>query len=82
MLVCEIVGDQTVDAYSNVGRIIALYVCVSVSFCCPQLVEVSALRMLSFLSALSQVSFMCSVKVCCVLKVTPRILLVLVVGMC
>ena len=52
-----------------------------VSFCWPQLDEVSACRMLSVLRALSQVSCMCFVYVCCVSRVTPRILLLLVVGM-
>ena len=46
-----------------------------VSFCCPHLVAVSALRMLIVLFALMHVSFMCFVKVCCVSRLTPRILL-------
>ena len=75
MFVCEIVADQTVEAYSSMGRVIVLYVCMSVSFCWPHLVDVSPLRMLIVLLALLQMSLMCWVYVCCVSMVTHRILL-------
>ena len=80
MFVCEIVGDQMVDAYSRMGRVIALYVSVMVSFCLPQLVEVSACRMLSVFCALLHVSWMCLVKVYCVSRLRPKILLLFVVS--
>ena len=64
VFVGEIVGDQIVEAYSRMGRVIALYVCRSVSLCWPHLDAVIACRMLSVRDALSQVSWMCLVKVC------------------
>jgi len=42
-LVADTPGDQIVLVYSIVGRTIALYVAKIVSFCFPQLVEISAL---------------------------------------
>ena len=41
-LVSEMIGDQRVFPYSMTGRVIALYVVMSVSFCLPDAVEVSA----------------------------------------
>ena len=38
--VCERVGDHVGEAYSRMGRGIALYVAMIVSFCLPHLVEV------------------------------------------
>ena len=35
VFVGEIVGDQIVEAYSRMGRVMALYVCRSVSLCWP-----------------------------------------------
>jgi len=75
VFVCEMMGDQTVDAYSSMGRVMALYVARIVSFCLPQLVEVSALSMFSVVLAFVHVWLMCSVYVSCVSKVRPRILL-------
>ena len=77
MFVCEMIGDQIVDAYSRRGRVMALYVATMVSFCCPQLVDVRDESMLSVFFALTQVLFMCAVYVCCVSRLTPRILLLL-----
>ena len=37
ILVLAAIGDQIVLAYSSVGRVIALYVVVIVSFCFPSL---------------------------------------------
>ena len=42
-LVSEMIGDQRVFPYSIMARVIALYVVMSVSFCLPQAVDVSAL---------------------------------------
>jgi len=75
MFVCEMVGDHVVEAYSRIGLVIDLYVVMSVSFCCPQRVEVRLRSMLMVLLALSQMLAMCLVYVCCVSIVTPRILL-------
>jgi len=36
MLVGEMMGDQMVDAYSNMGLVMVLYVLSMVSFCLPQ----------------------------------------------
>ena len=80
VFVGEIVGDQIVDAYSRMGRVMALYVCSSVSLCWPHLDAVMACMMLRVRLAFSHVSWMCLVKVCCESKVMPRILLWLVVG--
>ena len=60
MLVFETIGDQMVLAYTRIGRHIVLYVVVIVSFCFPDLVDVSALSMLVVLFALSCVVLMCS----------------------
>ena len=75
------IGDQTVEVYSSRGRVMALYVATIVSCCCPQLVDVREVGMLSVFFALSQMLFTCAVYVCCVSKVTPRILLRCWVGM-
>ena len=76
MFDCAIVGDHMVEAYSSMGRVIALYVVTRVSFCWPQLVYVRFLSMFSVLFAFSSVLLMCVVYVCCVSKVTPKILFV------
>ena len=54
---------------------------ISVSFCLPQVVEVSALTMLSDLSAFSLVILVCSVKLSLGSSVTTSILGFLTVGM-
>ena len=59
MLVSEMMGDQIVLAYSRIGRVMALYVVMSVSLDCPQCVVVSAFRMLSVGLALFVVLTMC-----------------------
>ena len=60
ILVLAAVGDQIVLAYSSVGRVIALYVVVIVSFCFPQFVDVSALSILRVFPAFCLVFSMCS----------------------
>ena len=79
MFVCEMIGDHVCDAYSRMGRVMALYVATIVSFCLPQLVDVSACSIVIILRALSHVFRKWGVKMCCVSKVTPRILLLFVV---
>ncbi len=54
------IGDQTVLAYSSVGRVIALYVVTMVSFCFPQFVDVSAFSMLMVFPAFDLVFSVCS----------------------
>ena len=44
VLVSDMMGDQTVLAYSRIGLVIAVYVATIVSFCLPQFVPVSDLR--------------------------------------
>src|SRR6478609_1440761 len=79
--VSEMMGDQRVFPYSMTGRVMVLYVVISVSFCLPQVVEVSALSTLSDFSALSLVILVCSVKLSFGSSVTPSILGFLTVGM-
>ncbi len=76
----DIIGDQTVLAYSSIGLVIALYVCIIVSFCFPQFVDVSAFIMLSVLRALFAVFCMCVLNVNLGSKVIPSILGCLCVG--
>lgn len=59
VLVSDMMGDQIVLAYSMIGRVIVLYVVVSVSLAFPQCVDVSALRMLMVCLALCSVLFTC-----------------------
>ena len=67
------IGDHDVDAYSNIGRVMALYVVMIVSFCFPQEVPVSALRMLSVCLAFLRVFWMCVVNVSFGSNVSPSI---------
>ena len=46
MLVSDTIGDHTVLAYSIMGRVMVLYVAVSVSLALPHCVEVRDLSML------------------------------------
>ena len=57
MLVLDVIGDHIVLAYSIIGRVIVLYVVVSVSLDLPQCVDVSVLRM--FIVCLDLVSVFC-----------------------
>lgn len=77
----DMIGDQMVLAYSNMGLVIALYVCAMHSLCLPQVVDVSALSMLSVLRALLIVFVMCVLYVCFGSNVSPSILGLCVVGM-
>ena len=52
MFVLDAMGYQTVPAYSRTGSVMALYVVVSVSFCFPHCVDVSALSMFMVFLAL------------------------------
>ena len=62
-------------AYSKMGRVIALNMEIINSFCLPHLVEVSALRMLSFCFALMIVTFICCESISFGSRVIPRILM-------
>ena len=73
-LVLEMMGDHMALAYSRMGLMMALYVVVSVSFCLPQLVPESALRMLVVLSALALFCLVCSVKVSLGSSTSPNVL--------
>ena len=42
MFVSDAIGDHMVETYSSIGLIMALYVARIVSFCFPQVVDVSA----------------------------------------
>src|SRR6478609_3571634 len=74
-------GDQKVFPYSMTGRVIVLQVAISVSFCLPQVVEVSALTTFSDLSAFSFVILVCSAKSSFGSSVTHSIVGFLTVGM-
>src|SRR6478736_10481047 len=63
------------------GQVMVLQVAISVYFCLPQVVEVSALTTLSDLSAFSLVILVSSVKLSFGSSVTPSILGFLTVGM-
>ena len=52
MFVLDAMGDQIVLAYSRTGSVMVLYVVVSVSFCFPHCVDVSALSMFMVFLAL------------------------------
>ena len=72
--VCDTMGDQIVHAYSKRGRLSALYVCIKVSFCFPQLVEVSALIIFSDFFAFKMVCAICGLNVCFGSNVNPKFL--------
>lgn len=74
MFVSDVMGDQMVLAYSIMGRVIVLYVVISVSFVFPQCVVVSDLSMFSVGLALSIVFLMCFVYVNFGSNVRPSIL--------
>src|SRR6476469_4260597 len=78
--VSEMMGDRRVFPYSMTGRVMVLEVAISVSFCLPQVVEVSVLTTLSDLSAFSLVILVCSAKLTFGSSVTPSILGFLTVG--
>ena len=59
MFVSDVMGDHIVLAYSMMGRVIVLYVVLSVSFVFPQCVVVSALSMFIVWLALFNVFCMC-----------------------
>lgn len=80
MFVFDVMGDQTVLLYSRMGRVIVLYVCISVSFVLPQCVDVRALIILSVCLAFCAVFCMCDEYVSLGSKVTPRIFGFRVVG--
>ena len=59
MFVSGALGDQMVEAYSNTGLVMALYVASMVSLCFPHFVEVKTLSMLFVLRALVAAKSMC-----------------------
>lgn len=59
VLVDDAMGDHIVEAYSSIGRVMALYVESSVSFCLPHLVEERTLSMGIVLDAFAAMLSMC-----------------------
>ena len=59
MLVEDAIGDHTEEAYSRAGLITALYVAMSVSFCLPHPVAVSAFMICRGLCACTEMLWMC-----------------------
>ena len=80
MFVSEAMGDHTVFAYSVIGRVIVLYVVVSVSLALPQCVVVSALSRFIVFVALVFMFCMCVEYVSLGSSVSPNILGFLCVG--
>lgn len=74
MLVVDAMGDHMVEAYSSMGRVMALYVASNVSLCLPHLVDERTLSMGSVLDALSVVLSMCLLYVSLGSRVRPSIL--------
>ena len=59
MFVSDASGDHMVEAYSSMGLVMALYVARVVSYCFPQIVDVSALSICIVLRAFVVVISMC-----------------------
>ena len=59
MLCSDALGDHMVEAYSNTGLVMALYVASMVSLCLPHFVMVRTLSMLMVLRALEAAKSMC-----------------------
>ena len=59
MLVEDAIGDHTEEAYSRAGLITVLYVAMSVSFCLPHPVALSAFMMCRGLCACTEMLWMC-----------------------
>ena len=73
MLVEDTIDDHTEEAYSRDGLITALYVAMSVSFCVPHPVAVSAFMICIGLCACTEMLWMCVLYVSFGSKVRPRI---------
>ena len=72
MLVEDAIGDHTEEAYSRAGLITALYIAMSVSFCLPHPVAVSAFMICRGLCACTEMLWMCVLYVSFGSKVRPR----------
>ena len=72
MLVEDAIGDHTEEAYSRAGLITALYVAMSVSFCLPHPVAVSAFMICRGLCACTEMLWICVLYVSFGSKVRPR----------
>ena len=72
MLVEDARGDHMEEAYSRAGLITALYVAMSVSFCLPHPVAVSAFVICRGLCACTEMLWMCVLYVSFGSKVRPR----------
>ena len=59
MFVPDASGDHMVETYSSMGLVMALYVAMTVSFCFPHVVDVSALSICIVLRAFVVVISMC-----------------------
>ena len=73
MLAEDAIGDHTEEAYSRVGLITALWVAISVSFCLPHPVAVSAFMICGRLCVCTEM-WMCMLYVIFGSKVRPRTL--------
>ena len=71
MLVEDARGDHMEEAYSRAGLITAFYVAMSLSFCLPHPVSVSAFMNCRGLCAYTEMLWMCVLYVCFGSKVGP-----------
>ena len=74
MFVSDAIGDHMVEAYSSMCLVMALYVARIVSFCFPQVVDVSALSICIVLRDFVVVIYMCLLYVTLGSRVSPSIL--------
>ena len=72
VLVVDAIGDHTEEAYSRAGLITVLYVAMSVSFCLPHPVAVSAFMIVSGVCACTEILWMRVLYVSFGSKVRPR----------
>ena len=80
MLVEDARGDHMEEAYSRAGLITALQVVMSVSFCLPHPVAVSAFMLCSGLCACTEMLWMCVLYVSFGSKVRPRTFVCVAIG--
>ena len=76
MFVCDASGDHMVEADSSMRLVMALYVARIVSFCFPNVVDLSVLSICIVLRAFVVVIYMCLLYVSLGSRVSPSIFLV------
>ena len=74
MFMSDDIGDHMVETYSSMGLVMVMYVARIVSFCFPNVVDVSALSICIVLRAFVVVISMCLLYVSLGSRVSPSIL--------